>query len=132
MDRKEINKRQRISRQVNGNACTRRYEKTKKGFLMRTYRNMKSRVEGIQVKKAHLYLGKEILDKQDFYEWALNDRDFNKLFDVWELEEYPRKLTPSIDRIESSGGYTLGNIRWLTHSENSSRGSRSRHGLPQL
>lgn len=33
---------------------------------MRVYRNMKSRVEGIQKLKSHLYEGKEILDKQSF------------------------------------------------------------------
>jgi hypothetical protein len=33
-----------------------KYEKTPKGYLMRTYRNMKSRVLGIQHKKAHIYI----------------------------------------------------------------------------
>jgi hypothetical protein len=39
------------------NRSTRTYEKTPKGFLMRTYRNMQSRVSGVQWRKAHLYAG---------------------------------------------------------------------------
>ena len=111
------------------------YEKeTYQGFLMRTYRNMLSRVSGIQSKKAHLYKGLEILDKEDFYNWALrgysgigSTDSFVSLYKVWVGSGYDRKLAPSIDRIDSSKGYTLENMRWLTHSENSRLGSLSRH-----
>ena len=41
---------------------------------------MKSRVEGIQKLKAHLYLGKELLPKTEFYNFSLSDFNFNKLF----------------------------------------------------
>ena len=40
-----------------------RYEKTPKGFLMRLYRNMKSRVKGVQQAKHHLYEHCELLRK---------------------------------------------------------------------
>jgi hypothetical protein len=118
---------QRLYRISNGNACTKKYEKTKKGFLVRMYRNMKSRIVGIQYKKAHLYLGKELLDKEIFYNIALNDENFNKLFQEWELSGYNRKLTPSVDRIDSSLGYSVENIRFITHSENSRLGNVSRY-----
>lgn len=61
------NKHQREKRKREGNIITRRYEKTPKGFLMRGYRNMQSRVTGVQKKKAHLYLGKELLPRDEFY-----------------------------------------------------------------
>lgn len=121
-----INEKQRIYRQKNNNLVTKKYEKTKKGFLMRMYRNMKSRVNGIQKLKLHLYEGKEILDKDTFYLFANTNTDFHRLFNDWELSNYDRKLTPSIDRINTELGYTLFNIRFITHSENSRRGGLNR------
>ena len=108
------------------NAITRRYEKTPRGFVMRTYRNMLSRVSGIQHKKAHLYQGKPILERAAFYEWSLSDPSFNRLFEEWRLSGFARALTPSIDRIDSAGGYEPQNVRWITHSENSRGGSALR------
>jgi len=121
-----INKLQRERRATDGNVSTRKYEKTKRGFLMRTYRNMQSRVTGVQHKKAHLYLDKSLLEREEFYGWANGDKGFNSLFKVWEMNNYEQKLTPSIDRVESSRGYDLDNMRWLTHSENSRLGAISK------
>ena len=103
------------------------YEKTKNGFLVRAYRNMLSRVTGVQRAKMHLYAGLSLLDKESFYKWSLLDRDFTLLFVSWELSGYNRKLTPSIDRIDSFYGYELFNMRWITNSENSRLGALNRH-----
>lgn len=125
-------KKQRERRRGNGNSATKKYEKTKKGFLMRLYRNMKSRVSGVQKLKAHLYKGKYLLPKEAFYEWAKLNSDFHELFDKYEKNEYDRKIAPSIDRIDSSLGYSLDNMRFITHSENSRLGSISRHSKNQI
>ena len=117
---------QKTYREQNKNKCTKKYEKTKSGFLMRTYRNMKSRVTGIQKKKAHLYQGLSLLNKFDFYTWSAADHMFHLLFESWEQSGYCRKLTPSIDRIDSTIGYQIGNIQWITHSENSKKGNKNR------
>lgn len=101
------------------------YEKTPKGFLMRTYRNMQSRVTGVQAKKAHIYKGLPILSRQTFYEWAWNNPDFWRLYKRWAEHLFDRKLSPSINRIDSQKGYLLGNIEWLTHSVNSALGGSS-------
>ena len=106
-----------------------KYEKTKKGFVMRMYRNMKSRVTGVQKAKFHLYEGLELMPKQEFYDLVLNDAGFNQLFTEWENSGYDRKLTPSPDRMDSSRGYTPDNIDFVTHSVNSRNGSYSKHGL---
>lgn len=103
-----------------------KYEKTKNGYLMRTYRNMKSRVLGILKKKAHLYDGLPLMSKESFYAWSKQDPTFNQLFESWVNSGYNRKISPSIDRIDSHDGYTEGNIRWLTHSRNSQLGAESR------
>lgn len=112
-------KKQRERRAKNGNLHTKRYEKTAKGYLMRAYRNMKSRVTGVQKHRAHLYKGLPILDKNDFYEWAMKDLSFMSLFLAWTASGYDRKISPSIDRIDPTKGYLKENIRWVTHSQNS-------------
>jgi hypothetical protein len=120
---------QRAYRITNGNSNTHKYERTINGFLMRKYRNMQSRVLGIQKIKAHLYKNKSLLSREDFYTWAVNQDSFHKLWAVWINSNHDRKLCPSVDRIDSSKGYTLKNMEWVTHSENSSRGSISRNKL---
>jgi hypothetical protein len=122
--KEEKNLKQRLARKANNNFHTKKYEKTKKGKLMRTYRNMKSRVEGILKKKSHLYEGLDILDKDSFYLWSLSNEDFHRLFKDWEESGYNLKLSPSIEREDTSIGYVEGNIRWITHSENSRNGGK--------
>jgi hypothetical protein len=99
-----------------------KYERTKKGVLMRKYRNMQSRIEGIQKKKHHLYRGKELLPREEFYEWAMSDPEYDRLYREWVESGFDRKLAPSVDRLDPSSGYTIENMQWVTHSENSRRG----------
>lgn len=103
------------------------YEKTPNGFLMRMYHNMKSRINGIQKKKHHLYKEKYLLPKEDFYKWAKSNNKFFELFSNYEASGYDQKLAPSVDRIDSAKGYEITNMEWVTHSENSRRGSNSMH-----
>lgn len=119
------NAKQRERRKLTGDQATKRYEKTKGGYLMRSYRNMLSRVSGVQSKKAHLYEGLDILSKEEFYVWSINDETFNSLFDEYERSEYDRRLAPSVDRENSSLGYNLDNMRWLPHWRNSQLGALS-------
>lgn len=102
-----------------------KYWKTKKGKLMLTYNNMKRRVDGYV--KPHLYKGKEICDRNLFYQWSASDYNYNILYNNWVENGYDRKLSPSIDRIDASKGYLLDNIQWITHSDNSKKGAISRH-----
>lgn len=117
---------QRERRRANGNAYTLKYERTKSGKLMRTYRNMESRVTGVQRAKFHLYRGKELLSREEFYAWALASHEFHRLFREWEESGYQMALAPSVDRVDSAKGYAVENMQWVTHSENSRRGSISR------
>jgi hypothetical protein len=117
--------RQREYRRQNGNAVTKRYEKTKKGFLVRLYRNMNSRINGVQKSKHHLYKGKYLLPRALFYQWALDNPIFHSLFIDYEVSGYERKFAPSVDRIDSDRGYYPANMEFVTMSENSRRGSLS-------
>lgn len=118
---------QKAYRERTGNAATKKYERTKKGKLMRNYRNMESRIKGIQWQKHHLYKGKALLSREEFYEWSMSNPDFHRLFNAWVESDYERKLSPSVDRLDSSKGYEVGNMEWVTHSENSRRGASRKH-----
>lgn len=121
--------RQRQYRLKNNNIVSKRYEKTLNGFVMRLYRNMKSRVTGVQKQKAHLYLNKELLNKEDFYAWIKSNERFLKLFEEYKKFNFDRKLAPTVDRIDSNIGYVLNNMQILTHSENSARASKDRNNI---
>jgi hypothetical protein len=127
--REQYNLRQREYRKRTGNANTNKYEKTLNGFLVRKYRNMQSRVCGVQKKKAHLYKNLYLLPREDFYKWAKESKTLTKLFIEWKESNYDRKLCPSVDRINSKLGYELSNMRWITHSENSKLGNLSRYKM---
>lgn len=105
------------------------YEKTLRGYLVRAYRNMLSRVMGIQKAKEHLYKGKDILNREDFYQWSIDNDCYINLHTYWVLSKYIHKLAPSVDRIDSTMGYTKGNIRWITQSENSRLGAIVRNSI---
>ena len=117
---------QREYRKKTHNAWTKKYEKTVNGFLVRKYRNMLSRVRGIQKNKAHLYKDLSILDKQTFYKWSKQNKSFWELYGEWVKSSYSRKLCPTVNRINSQRGYKLDNMEWITHSENSRLGAISR------
>lgn len=117
---------QRRRRKLNNNSWTKKYEKSPNGFLMRLYRNMYSRINGIQKAKAHLYVGKYLLPKDNFYVWAKSSKNFWNMYEAWVSSKYNRKLTPTVDRIDSSKGYCVENMQWLTHSENSGKVDQSK------
>ena len=126
--REELNRIQREVRKSTGNKYTKKYERTKKGFLMRKYHHMLGRVNGEKwYNGVHLWAGKEILPKEDFYKWALANEDFHRLFEQWEKAGYERNLCPSVDRLDSSKGYILGNMEFVTFLVNATRGAHSRH-----
>lgn len=127
MNKQERLEYQRERRKLNNNSYTKKYEKSPKGFIMRLYRNMLSRINGIQKQKFHLYEGKTILPKNQFYDWALMNDKFLELFNQYKNSNFDRKLCPSVDRVDSNLGYELDNMEWVTHAENSRRGAFSKH-----
>lgn len=107
------------------------YERTPKGYLMRSYRNMQSRVLGIQKREAKFYLGLPLLPREEFYHWSLNNSPFLALHAAWLASGRDRRLSPSVDRLDVFSGYTLDNMQWITHSENSGKLTRRWKGMVQ-
>lgn len=87
-------------------------------FLGNLYSGMKERVSGRKTKRPDLYKGKPLIPKDAFMIWAKNHPDFFSLYKRWASCNFDRKLTPTINRIDSSKGYVLGNIEWMTNSQN--------------
>jgi hypothetical protein len=91
-------------------------------FKHRFY-GIKARVNGYAIRKYQVE-GTIMFSKEEFLKWCdqkNNFKTFNYLFKKWSEENYPRRLTPSIDRIDNKKGYTLKNIHWITQKENSSK-----------
>lgn len=120
------NEKQKKYRTEISDVCTKKYEKTKKGFLVRLYRNMQSRITGVQKQKFHLYKGLPLLGRDEFYAWALSSDDFNRLFSDYEKSGYDRKLAPSVDRMDSKLGYEIHNMQFITHLQNSAKATKER------
>lgn len=106
---------------------TKLYEKSPKGYLVRSYRNMESRVSGIQKRKLHLYEGLAILPREKFYDISLNSGEYLNLLAEYKDSGYKPSLAPSVDRIYPWFGYLEGNIRWVTHAFNSTN-TRGKEG----
>lgn len=118
-NRERVNRLRRERRNKFGNVYEVKYSKTINGLLCRIYHNMKGRISGVQKKDyPYLYAGKELIDRYAFYEWAKTNEEFNKLYISWIESGCDRKIVPSIDRKDSSIGYVLGNMQWVTFSEN--------------
>lgn len=128
MKEEELKQQQKWRLKTN-NQSTKKYERTINGLLMRRYRNMINRVNGVDGCKKHLYMGKELLTRDEFYNWSKSNRDFLSLYDNWKDSNFERRIGPSLDRIDSSKGYIIGNIRWITFSENCSLGALAQKGI---
>jgi hypothetical protein len=101
------------------------YLETPKGVLMIIYKNMSNRVKGKSTSKPWLYRGLPLLEREEFYDWALNRSNFMELYNFWVNSGKNNAFKPSIDRIDGKQGYTLENMQWLTCSENYAKAGRS-------
>lgn len=91
--------------------------KTKVGLITLTYSNMQSRVRGqSRIETRHLFEGLELVEKETFITWALEDEVFHELYNTWVESGYKYGLTPTLSRIYTQEGYTLLNMNWVTQS----------------
>ncbi len=100
---------------------------TYEGFLQRVWGNMCDRC-----KRLKTYKGKLNITKEQFIEWGLETLpEFCRSLGVT-LEDGLIGKGISIDKIDDSIGYKLGNLQWLTHTENNSKGNKGRFDKPVL
>jgi len=108
-------------------ACTKNKRQSIQGVLYQRWRGIVQRCEG-QVGHFTTAIGKEHISKEEFFAWALKDGVFCNLYEKWKKAQFNIGLSPSIDRINITKGYTFGNIQWITMRENNSK-SMSDHIL---
>ncbi len=110
--------------------CINEYDKINgksySGFAHALYQSMKGRVTGTRT-GSERYIGKGLLSKSDFEVWIFNNPDYPILYESYKNSGFNRELAPSVDRKESSGGYTIDNIRLMTTIENISLGLAVAH-----
>lgn len=93
----------------------------------RRYSQMLGRAEGRSTNKSHAQ-GKDIMSKDDFLIWCKefdNLDAFMSLWFVWAEHGFKLWWAPSIDRIHSDKGYTIGNIQWMGFAENCKKNNKS-------
>lgn len=65
------------------------------------------------------YYGKKFLSREEWAEFCKRtEEQFIDMYYRWQESGYKRTLSPSIDRINNNGDYTLDNIQWLPLAEN--------------
>lgn len=101
------------------------WQRTKPGMISRAYAAIKCRCLGRQ-KTSLIYAGLPFISLEDFTAWSMYSPELDKCIAEWKAANYERRLTPSIDRIDSTKGYVLGNLQWVSFSVNASRGTRKK------
>lgn len=106
-----------------------KYYKTIKGHLNSIYNAMIRRCNPQNKEKQIYYYGvKVLIPKEKFFAWSINQSDYVQIYKNWKNNKYNRRLSPSIDRIDSDLHYSLDNIRWLTLSNHATITNNKRWG----
>lgn len=89
----------------------RNYAKTIKGLIYGIYRHQKchSIERGFPVPE---------YTRDELYNFIISQQNFKSLYDAWVLSNYNKDKTPSVDRIDDYGYYTIDNIQLITWREN--------------
>ena len=93
--------------------------------LKKWRRGLKGRVVNIYSRQKH-YSDKRghpqpSYSKDELVTWALSQEKYHKMHNIWVLSDYDKSLTPTVDRIDDSVGYTMDNIQLLTWCENKNK-----------
>jgi hypothetical protein len=56
--------------------------------------------------------------KEQFRQWITQQPNFDRLFQDWQNSGFEKDLSPSVDRLDNTVGYTLDNIQLITWRQN--------------
>jgi hypothetical protein len=95
-----------------------RYKRSVKGLINSAYSGMKRRVSSKNYEH-RFWFGKSLLTKEEFIELVNKNKiKCLKLYIIWRNNNFNNNFTPSVDRKDSSIGYTKENITFLPTQEN--------------
>ena len=98
-----------------------RYRTNPDRYLKHKYYMIKRRCT-CYIEGHNRYLGRECLSFEEWSKYCEETNDvFLDLYHKWQEGGFKRKLSPSIDRIDNDKGYIVGNLQWITQSQNSSK-----------
>lgn len=99
-------------------------------LLLSRYYGIKTRcTKNLANGRSYIVKGKNFMTKQEWLLWCYHEDNYKKfmtLYNVWVQNNFERKLSPSIDRINHDESYIEGNLQWITTSENSIKGNKER------
>jgi len=90
------------------------------------YQDIKRRTGGKTKRHYHSSELGEIATKYEFIGWCFDHlQEYDIIFEEWEDNNFVKRLSPSIDRIDSNKTYTLDNIQWLSLSDNARKHNKT-------
>jgi len=96
---------------------SKRYRTNPDRYIKHKYYMMRARCMGKSNHRS--YDNMEILTFDEWMRWCDENKDiFMRLFNEWIESGWDRNKSPSIDRIDNSRGYVIGNIQWMTTHDN--------------
>lgn len=102
--------------------CLRKTKReTRPSFYLGTCYSEISRRVKTKDKLRPIYYGLEKCSREEFIKTFEEDPQFLRLYENWQKSGFQRKESPSIDRIDNTKGYILGNIEFIRHGDNSSK-----------
>lgn len=96
-----------------------RHKTIPKTFLLNCYQKIRQRCTNKKLKRAKEYYGKKFCTKEEFLNKFLENKKFLILYIEWQQKNYEFKFTPSINRINVKGDYSIDNLEFITYSLNS-------------
>ena len=124
-NRAKLKEKQKQYRQNNRdkiNAYNNKWHRTYYGYACDLYYGITSRMKHDPYYKNR----KRYFTKEAFLKWIFANPNYKRLHTQWVEYEYEFKYSPSVDRVDNDGHYTLENIQIITISENSSKPKKLR------
>lgn len=106
------------------------WQLSKLNFLKQKYKYMRQRVYNISNRykwgTSPVYKNIRLCSKEAFLEFALKNKRFDTLFAAYKRSHGKLLKAPSVDRIDPKKGYVVGNMQFLSFSDNAKKGIKDR------
>lgn len=104
---------------MNRREYLRKWRRTKGGLIQNCWTHINERV----TKPQSTAFGLPRCEKDEFYKWAKESEDLDRLMDEWEKSSYNSDLTPCILRLNTRAGFVPMFLTWVTRREINQEGA---------